>query len=82
MKTKVTLQEIEDIIKRRNRINILDLDDIEFIDFDGKVVDIPQGIIDKFKFVGLSNIDFITSNYYKRGQSDKITEFIITKKNK
>ncbi len=65
MKTKVNLQEIDDIIKRKDKINKLDLNDIEFIDYNGKIINISQKIKDDFKFTGLNNIDFITSNYYK-----------------
>ncbi len=53
------------IIKKELReINKVELSEIIWTK-DGKVLSIPKKTIDDFEFIGLSNIDFITSGYYR-----------------
>ncbi len=47
------------------KINLEQLEDIEFFE-DGMKLDIPKEIIDEFGFVGLNNIDFIMTDFYKK----------------
>jgi hypothetical protein len=59
---------IEDILKMqefRNSINKPSLDEIEFY-LNGKKLDINPQTISEFQDIGLNNVDFITSGYYKR----------------
>lgn len=61
----VTIQEVLELQSKRARINRVPLSEIEWYDWDEKIV-IPKEVIESFEFTGLSNIDFITSNYYKK----------------
>jgi len=64
-KIKVDIEDIFEIEERRRSINELDLKDIEFCS-KGVPLDIDPRVTEEFKFVGLNNIDFITTNYYLR----------------
>lgn len=66
-KEHIKISEILKIQARINEINNMDLNNIAFIDDDNKFVKIDQGIIDEFKFVGLNNFEFITTDFYKNG---------------
>lgn len=61
---RVAIERLLNLKKELWEINRLALSEIVWLK-DGKVMDIPQNIIDEFMFIGLSNIDFITSGYYK-----------------
>lgn len=61
---------ISDVLKHqewRKYINSFDLASIEFIDEDNKPIVIDNKIIEQFRFSGLHNIDFITTEFYKTG---------------
>lgn len=45
-------------------VNSLDLDDIQLMDR-GRIVRVMEGAVEKFKFTGLSNVDFIRSEFYR-----------------
>ena len=62
---RIDIKEIFDIEDRRRIINNFDLMDIVFC-VDGDPIDIDPRIKQEFKYTGLNNIDFITSNYYLR----------------
>lgn len=62
-KTRVDIEDIKYITSKRLEINMLDLRDIVFYE-NGKPVEISKKAIDDFMFTGLSNIDFITSEFY------------------
>ncbi len=47
------------------KINDLRLEEIEFYE-EGTKLDIALALIEDFEFIGLSNVDFITTNYYLR----------------
>lgn len=64
---KVRISEILKITERRNEINNRELGDIDFLDENDNPIKADKKIIDDFKFCGLSNIDFITSEFYKSG---------------
>ena len=65
MGTKIKISEILEIERRKQEINHLDLSEIDFIDDLGNVIDIPKNRIEEFKFIGLNNIDFITTGFYQ-----------------
>lgn len=64
MKVKISIEEIKQITERKRFINSLNLDDIIWTE-DGVELDISEKIKDDFWFMGLTNFDFITTNYYK-----------------
>lgn len=61
---KVAIEYIRWLHEERLKINLAILEDIEFFE-DGMKLDIPQKVIDDFAFVGLNNIDFILTGFYK-----------------
>lgn len=70
-KYNISISEILEIEARRTEINSYDLRDITFLDENDEAVVIDQKIIDDFRFTGLHNINFITSEFYKRGFEDE-----------
>ena len=64
-KTKVAIEYVLWLDSERRRINKVLLENIEWYDF-GTKVDVSKEVIDHFDLTGLSNIDFITSEYYKK----------------
>jgi hypothetical protein len=62
----VSIEEILELRERLREINALPLDDITFIE-NGEELEIDKTIVADFKFTGLNNCDFITTNFYKVG---------------
>ena len=65
MKKRINISEIIKLKERLNEINSLDLSDVNFIDEFGNAIKITNEMYDDWKYTGLSNIDFITTEYYK-----------------
>jgi len=65
--TNISILEINRLCERLRQINQLDLNEVNFIDENGNVVDIPQSIINEWRFTGLNLTDFIDSDFYKTG---------------
>lgn len=62
-KTRVDIEDIRYINAKRVEINMLNLQDIVFYE-NGKPVEISEKVLEDFRYTGLSNIDFITSEFY------------------
>lgn len=67
----VKISEIKEICERRWKINNYDLNEVDFIDDNGEVLDIPKELRDEFGYTGLSLCDFITSGFYLEGYSNE-----------
>ena len=63
----VKISEIIALRERMKEININDLSNIDFISDNGEIVKINDEIISEFKYTGLSNVDFIVTDFYKSG---------------
>ena len=63
---KIAIEYIHWLQSERLKINKIPLDEIEFYENSIKVV-IDKAKIEDFKFIGLTNMDFILSNFYKTG---------------
>ena len=63
---KIKIEEILELKKRFREINSQDLTNLKFSLNDKEVVIDPK-FIEEFRFTGLNNIDFITSEFYKYG---------------
>ncbi|MCP4761061.1 MAG: hypothetical protein GY870_04715 [archaeon] len=63
---RIDIEDINKHLEFRKKVNCNELDNIEFYE-NGKKVEIPKEIADEFKYTGLSNIDFISSGYYQKG---------------
>ena len=61
-KMRVDVEIVEQIIFARWLINRLPFDKIEWYK-DGKPMNIPQEILDEYKFTGLNNIDFVETEF-------------------
>ena len=68
-RTRIDIELIDAVMAFRKYIQSLDLCDIDFFE-DGEKLDIDPKLADEFEFTGLANIDFITTNYYKKAELD------------
>lgn len=71
MKAQLKISDIkkirEDLTNMNRLMNSCGLDNIEFLDDDGNVVEIDQKIIDDYKYTGLNPVDFIATGFYESG---------------
>ena len=63
----VKISEIIALRERMKEINSNDLNNIDFVSDNGEIVKIDDKIISEFKYTGLSNVDFIVTDFYKSG---------------
>lgn len=66
-KVNISISSILDNAAFRRAFNSLDLHDINFYDDNDNEIEITEKIINDFKSIGLSNIDFILTGFYKDG---------------
>ena len=59
---KVCIEYVSWLMEEKSKINRVPLEDLEIFE-NGMKLDIPQKVIDDFDFTGLSNVDFILSNF-------------------
>lgn len=60
----ITAEEIRELKERLRVINSYHFEDIEFYE-DEKRIEVSKEQIQNWKYVGLNNVDFITSGAYK-----------------
>lgn len=61
---------IKEILQMKNLITVINsypLSNIDWVDENGEIVKIDKNIIQEFLYTGLSNIDFISTGFYKDG---------------
>lgn len=63
-KVQVSVREVKWLEERRRQINAIDLDDIEWITEDGRVIPYNAKNIEEFSFTGLSNMSFIELGFH------------------
>lgn len=61
----IDINYVKSLIEKIKEIDQLNLFEVSFVE-DGKTIEIAKEIIEKFQFTGLSNMDFITTNFYKK----------------
>jgi hypothetical protein len=66
----VNIEDVWNMMKRRQRINHPPLEEIEWYQ-NGKKVEINKDVMEHFAFTGLNNIDFITTGYYKKKKAEE-----------
>ena len=66
---RIDIDEVLKMQKRRAEINYTRLADAEFYK-DGKPFKVDKKVLDDFAFTGLSNVDFITTEFYIDGFND------------
>lgn len=60
---KVNIEEVQALKARLLEINLTNLSDIEWFK-DGKKLDIAPEVLEEWKFIGLSNVEFISTEFY------------------
>lgn len=63
---RIDVELVEAIQRQRMEINEIPFKEIEWYK-DGKKLDFPQKILDDFEFTGLSNTDFVITEFYDGG---------------
>ena len=61
---KVNIERVYELKRELNEINLQQLEDIQLYG-DGELIDIPQHNIDAWRYIGLSNVEFITTIFYE-----------------
>jgi hypothetical protein len=64
-KVKVSIPDTLEMLRKLNEIDLLSIDEIEFVDSNGDIVNVDEGRIEEYKKSGLLNTDFIGFGYYK-----------------
>ena len=59
----VDIERIHALKAELNKINSVDIADITFME-NGEPVKIDADLLEKWRFVGLNNADFISTDYY------------------
>ena len=59
---KIAIEYVNWLMEEKSKINREKLGDIELFE-NGMKLDIPQKVIDDFELTGLSNVDFILSDF-------------------
>lgn len=67
---KVAIEYVEWLMDEKSKINRVALEDLELFE-NGMKLDIPKKIIDDFDFTGLSNVDFILSDFRNKDKNGK-----------
>lgn len=62
---QIAVEYIRWLVEERAKINRVPLESIEFFE-NGMKLDIQPEVLEEWRFVGLNNIDFITTNEYSR----------------
>ena len=65
-KVKVSLKEVEEMQRRRREINSLPIEQIEWVNDDGSVVEVTPETLEEWRFIGMTNLCFIETGFYKR----------------
>lgn len=63
-KIRIDLEEVRALLNRKNEINALDIREIEWYE-DGKPLEIPPECLDKWRFIGLTNVFFVELEFWK-----------------
>ncbi len=63
---KVAVEYVQWLMEEKSKINRVKLEDLELYE-NGMKLDIPRKVIEDFDFTGLSNVDFILSDYREKG---------------
>jgi len=61
----VSILEIFELKTRINEINRTNLSDITFTDEFGKPIIMNKTLIEDWRFIGMNNVDFIMTGFYK-----------------
>ena len=65
---RVDIERIIELDEERKKINGLQISDIEFHK-EGKRIHFEKRLLDDWRFIGMSNVDFITTGYFEEGSN-------------
>jgi hypothetical protein len=74
----VNIEDVEKWKKWKQEINRTKLENIEFREAGAKLY-IDEEIINRWRFIGMTNLCFIETGYYKEGKCDSIKEIYFVK---
>lgn len=60
---KIDIEEVQALKARLAEINLAQLQDIEWFK-DGQKLEIKPDVLEEWKFIGLSNVEFISTEFY------------------
>jgi len=63
----IDINELLQMEAKRKEINDIPIEDIQWQDGE-KMIPISPELLNEWKFIGLSNINLITTGYYKNGE--------------
>lgn len=63
----ITIENIMETEKWRDEINKIPLRELRLLDYDGTPIEISDKIYEEWELVGLNNIDFVKTGFYKKG---------------
>ena len=69
-KTQISIMEVLGMEERRKQINAIPLEEIAWIGMDGKPFKPAEGVVDEWRFCGMTNIAFIETGFYKAPADD------------
>ena len=59
---QIAIEYVQWLMEEKSKINRVPLEDLEIFE-NGMKLNIPKKVIDDFDFTGLSNVDFILSDF-------------------
>lgn len=68
---RIDIEDIRKLLDEKQKFNKLDLDDVEFYE-NGEKLNIPKEIYDNWFYIGLNNLDFISTGYYKNNDFEQV----------
>lgn len=60
---RVDIERLHELKAELNKINRADIEALEFYE-EGKKINVPLELIQKWRFIGLNNVEFITTDFY------------------
>ncbi len=64
---KIAIEYVHWLMEERSKINRVGLHDLELFE-NGMKLDIPKKVLDDFELTGLSNVDFILSDFREKSK--------------
>jgi hypothetical protein len=68
----VKLSDIVEMKRRLKEINDEKLDNIDFVSDEGNLIKVNPQYMEDWKYIGLNNVDFVMTDFYRTGYVDEI----------
>jgi hypothetical protein len=63
-KVQVNIREVKWLIERKRQIDAMEIDDIEWITEDNRILEVDKQHLEDFKYTGLGNTNFIEMGWH------------------